>query len=76
MLCYQKIAAERIAIIRSWTRSKEAILNCLEAAVQSHAFLNISKENAGDRVFHLEKLQADSLEQPFYTKMTWPRTFS
>ena len=52
------------------------ILNCSEAAVQSHPFSNISNENVGDRVLPLEKLQTDSPEQPFYTKMTPPRIFS
>ena len=31
--------------MRNWMRSKTGILNCSEAAVQSHSFSKISKEN-------------------------------
>ena len=58
-------------------RSKETILNCSEAAVQSHPFSKIPKENAFKKgSFFRKKLQTDSPEHPFYTKVTPPRMFS
>ena len=64
--------AEKISIMRNWIRSEEAILNFQK---QPSRATKISKENTTDRVL-LEKLQTDSPEQPFQSKMAPPRMFS
>ena len=65
-----------LAIIINCIRSKAAMQNCSEVVVQSHPFSENFKENASGRVLLLEKLQIDSPEQPFYTKITTPIMFS
>ena len=48
---------KEIFIMRNRITLQAAILDCLEAAVHSHAFSKISPENTSGRVLLLVKLQ-------------------
>ena len=71
MLRY-KIIRKEIFIVRNRITLQAAILDCSEAAVDSHPFSKISPGNTGGRVFLLVKLQTDCSESRLYTKMTPP----
>ena len=53
---------KEIFIVRNRIALQAAILDCLEAAVHSHPFLETSPGNAGGRVLLLVKLQTDCSE--------------
>ena len=60
-------------IVRNQITSQVAILECSEAAADSHPFSKISPENTSGRVLLLPKLQTDCSEQLLYIKMAPPR---
>ena len=71
MLHYKRIRKE-IFIVRNRITLEAAILDCSEAAVDSHPFSKISPGNSGGRVLLFVKLQTDCSERRLYTKMTPP----
>ena len=62
--------SKEIFIVRNQITLQAAILDCSEAAVDSHPFSKIYPGNTGGRVFLLVKLQTDSSEWQLYTEMT------
>ena len=71
MLHYKGIRKE-IFIVRNRITLEAAILDCSEAAVDSHLFSKISPKNTACRVLLLVKLQTYCSEQRLHTKMTLP----
>ena len=67
---------KEIFIVKNRITLHTAILDCSEAAVDSHPFSKISPGNTGGRVLLLVNLQTDCSEWQLYIKITPPRMFS